>query len=74
MPLARTRAFRGGYGGSIAVPATLTWTDSEDLGILLHERFPDLDPLTIRFTDLRTWVCELEQFDDNPRASNEAKL
>lgn len=56
------------------MPPMLKWTDSEDIGILLQERFPDLDPLTIRFTDLRTWVCELEQFDDDPKTSNEAKL
>ena len=52
----------------------LKWTDAEDIGILLHERFPDLDPLTVRFTDLHRWVCELEDFDDDPKASNEARL
>ena len=52
----------------------LKWLDSEDLGILLHERFPDLDPLTVRFTDLHDWVCELEAFEDDPKSSNEAKL
>jgi hypothetical protein len=29
----------------------------EDIGIALHEKFPDLDPLTVRFTDLREKVC-----------------
>ena len=52
----------------------LKWTDTEDVGIELHERFPELDPLTVRFTDLRRWVCELDDFDDEPGASNEAKL
>lgn len=52
----------------------LKWTDSEDIGILLHERMPDLDPLTARFTDLRQWVVELPEFGDDPKASNEAKL
>jgi FeS assembly protein IscX len=52
----------------------LKWTDSEDIGIALHERFPDLDPLTVRFTDLHRWVTELEEFGDDPGASNEAKL
>lgn len=52
----------------------LKWTDAEDIGILLYERFPDLDPLTVRFTDLHRWVCELEDFDDDPKASNEARL
>ncbi len=52
----------------------LKWTDTEDLGILLQERYADLDPLTVRFTDLHTWVCKLEEFGDDPAASNEAKL
>ena len=38
----------------------LTWEDAEDIGIALHEKLPEADPLTIRFTDLRQWVTELE--------------
>ena len=56
------------------MPQQLTWLDSEDIGLLLQERFPDLDPLTVRFTDLRQWVCQLEDFGDPPDNSNEAKL
>ena len=52
----------------------LKWTDCEEIAILLHERFPDLDPLTTRFTDLHQWVCELEDFDDDPKASSESRL
>lgn len=53
---------------------TLTWTDADDIGIALAERFPDLDPLTVRFTDLRRWVLELPDFADDPSASNEKRL
>lgn len=56
------------------MPPKLRWTDSEDIAIVLHERFPDLDPLTVRFTDLHQWVCELADFDDDPKASNERRL
>lgn len=52
----------------------LTWNDAEDLGIALHERFPELDPLTVRFTDLRQWVLETPDFADDPAASTEGKL
>jgi FeS assembly protein IscX len=52
----------------------VTWTDSEDIGIALFEAFPDLDPLTVRFTDLRQKVLELDGFNGDPAASNEAKL
>ena len=56
------------------MPTKFKWTDSEDLGILLHEKFPDLDPLTVRFTDLHDWVIALPEFADDPKSSNEAKL
>lgn len=52
----------------------MKWTDSEDIGIALFERFPDLDPLTVRFTDLHEKVMQLDGFSDDSKASNEAKL
>ncbi len=52
----------------------MKWTDSEDIAIALAEKFPDLDPLTLRFTDLRDRVLGLDGFDDDPKASNEPKL
>ena len=54
--------------------AGMSWTDSEDIGIELFEKYPGTDPLTVRFTDLREWVTDLDDFDDDPHASNEAKL
>jgi FeS assembly protein IscX len=54
--------------------ATFTWTDTEDIGIMLHEKFPDTDPLTVRFTDLHRHVTELPGFSDDPKKSNESKL
>jgi len=56
------------------MPRKLTWLDSEDIGILLQEKMPETDPLTVRFTDLREWVIALPDFGDDPHASNEAKL
>jgi FeS assembly protein IscX len=52
----------------------LTWLDAEDIGILLQEKFPETDPLTVRFTDLRQHVIELPGFADDPAKSNESKL
>jgi FeS assembly protein IscX len=52
----------------------ITWKDTEDIGIALSERFPDLDPLTVRFTDLHRWVTELDGFADDPKASSESTL
>ncbi|MDX1934966.1 MAG: Fe-S cluster assembly protein IscX [Capsulimonadales bacterium] len=50
------------------------WDDIEDIAIALNERFPELDPLTVRFTDMHRWITEIGDFDDDPKASNEAKL
>jgi len=50
------------------------WNTAEDIGIALQERFPEVDPLTVRFTDLHKMVIDLDEFKDDPMASNEAKL
>ena len=50
------------------MPKKLTWDDAEDLGIELSESHPDLDPLTVRFTDLHRYVTELPDFGDDPKA------
>jgi FeS assembly protein IscX len=52
----------------------LTWTNLEDIAVALHEKFPELDPTYVRFTDLHKWITELEGFADDPQKSNEAKL
>ncbi len=52
----------------------MDWTDSEDVGIALQETHPGVDPLTVRFTHLKSWVCALDDFDGDPQACNEAKL
>jgi FeS assembly protein IscX len=50
------------------------WTDAEEIGIALADKYPGDDPLAIRFTDLRERVMALQGFDDDPKASNEPKL
>jgi len=50
------------------------WTDSEDIAMALADKFPGVDPLGLRFTDLRERVMALDGFDDDPKASNEPKL
>ena len=52
----------------------MKWTDAEDIGIALVEKFPGVDPLTVRFTDLHKWVTELSDFADDPQSSNESTL
>jgi FeS assembly protein IscX len=56
------------------MPKPLTWDDAEDIGILLSEAHPELNPLTVRFTDLHRYVTELPDFKGDPKTSNEGKL
>ena len=44
----------------------LKWTDSREIGEALYDAYPDLDPKTVRFTDMHQWIC--------PQASNEKIL
>lgn len=52
----------------------LKWTDVNDIAIELYDAHPDVDPLTVRFTDLHKWVMELPDFDDDPNRSGERIL
>ena len=52
----------------------LTWDQAENIGIALIEKFPDMDPTYVRYTDLHKWITELEDFEDDPMKSNESKL
>jgi FeS assembly protein IscX len=54
--------------------AQFGWEDPEEVGIQLQEKYPDIDPLTVRFTDLLRYVTELEGFTGDPAKSNESKL
>ena len=51
-----------------------TWDSSEDLGLILADKFPDQNPLEVRFTDLHKMVTTLPGFVDDPQKSSEGKL
>ena len=53
---------------------SLKWTDTLDIAIALDEAHPDVDPQYVRFTDLHDWVCELAEFNDDPKRSGEKIL
>lgn len=53
---------------------SLKWTDSLEIAIALLDAHPDVNPKTIRFTDLHRWVRELPEFADDPERSNERIL
>jgi FeS assembly protein IscX len=52
----------------------LHWIDTLEIAEALSQTHPQVDPRTLRFTDLHRWVCELEGFADEPERSNEKIL
>jgi len=52
----------------------MKWTDTQEIAIALYDTHPDVDPTTIRFTDLHKWVMELDGFSDDPNRSGEKIL
>jgi len=56
------------------MPGSFGWDDAEEIGFQLCEKFPDKNPLEVRFTDLHQWVTQLSGFSDDPKLSNEGKL
>ena len=54
--------------------AALKWTDTLEIAIQLLEAHPEVDPKTIRFTDLHQWVMALPEFDDDASRSGEKML
>jgi FeS assembly protein IscX len=52
----------------------MKWTDISAIAEALYDKFPDADPLTIRFTDLHNKVVELAGFDDDHSRGGEKVL
>jgi len=52
----------------------MKWTDIQDIAIALADTHPDVDPKTVRFTELYEWVRQLPGFDDDPKRCGEKIL
>ncbi len=52
----------------------MRWTDSREIAIALAEKYPGIDPKSIRFTELRQWALALDGFDDDPNHCGEKIL
>ena len=52
----------------------LKWTDSRAIAEELYDNEPNLDPTTLRMTELHAKILALPDFDDDPQASSEARL
>lgn len=52
----------------------MKWVDVQDIAIELSEKYPDTDPTAVNFVELYRWVCDLEEFDDDPQRCGEKIL
>jgi FeS assembly protein IscX len=52
----------------------MKWTDVQQIAVALYDKYPDIDPQYVRFTDLHQWVTELDGFSDDPERSSEKIL
>ena len=52
----------------------IEWTDTEEIGIQLQEKYPEIEPYSVRFTDLLQYVVGLPGFVGDPAKSNEGLL
>jgi FeS assembly protein IscX len=52
----------------------MKWTDVYDVAIELADKYPSVDPRYINFVELRTWVIDLDGFDDDPERCGEKIL
>ncbi len=56
------------------MPREINWTDSEEIGIQLQEKYPEIEPFKVRFTDLHKYVTALPGFVGDPAKSTEPML
>lgn len=52
----------------------MKWTDTQTIAEMLYDTHPDIDPKTIRFTDLMAWTMALEGFNDSTEHCGEKIL
>ncbi len=52
----------------------MKWSDIHAIAEALFDAHPDIDPLTVRFTDLHNWVVALDGFDDDHTRGGEKVL
>ncbi|MGV2895116.1 Fe-S cluster assembly protein IscX [Achromobacter sp. AGC78] len=52
----------------------MKWTDTYDIAAALVDAHPDVDPKTLRFTQLREWVMALPEFNHDPAHCGEKIL
>ena len=52
----------------------MKWTDIQQIAETLADTHPEINPTTIRFTDLRDYILQIPDFDDKPEHCGERIL
>ncbi len=52
----------------------MKWTDTQRIAEELFDHHPEIDPKTVRFTQLRQLILDLPEFDDDPQRCGERIL
>ncbi|MDE0757310.1 MAG: Fe-S cluster assembly protein IscX [Pseudomonadota bacterium] len=52
----------------------MKWVDVNEIAIELSEKYPETDPLSVLFTDLKRWVEGLDGFEDDTDRCGEKVL
>lgn len=52
----------------------MKWSDISQIAEALYDKYPDVDPATVRFIDLHNWIVDLEGFDDDHKRGGEKVL
>jgi FeS assembly protein IscX len=52
----------------------MKWTEVLEIAIQLADAHPEIDPATVRFTDLHNMVVDLPEFDDDHSRGGEKVL
>lgn len=52
----------------------MDWDDAEEIAAALYREFPDVEPLSLKFSELRDLVVDLDDFEGNARGANEVRL
>lgn len=56
------------------MPQEIDWKDAAEIGIQLQELHPEIEPYTVRFTDLHRYVLAIPEFMGDPAKSTEPML
>jgi FeS assembly protein IscX len=52
----------------------MNWDDTDEIGIALYQAYPEIDPLSVRFTDLLRMILSIPDFEGTAAGSNEGRL